>query len=403
MITTVLLFELLLLLLAIPVLVFFFQVVCGVRQALVDKADVSGTPPKALSPSRVAVLVPAHNESVGVGVAIGSILPQLRAGDRLLVVADNCSDDTAAVARSLGAEVTERTNLTLRGKGYALAHGVSHLRQEPPDMVLVVDADCTLHPGSLETLVSRCQMVDRPVQACDLMLPAQGAPLKTKVAGFAWLVKNKIRPLGSLRLGWPCQLMGTGMIFPWDLIEHAPLASGHLAEDMQLGVAMAYTGHFPVYCDRALVTSCFPLDDSSLLAQRTRWESGHLSMIFSTGPAMLGMALKRRSWPVLGMALDMCVPPVSSLVMALCVLTLGAFVHAVFTANLIFLGQAAFLLFLVMAAVVLAWRHLGHAYLSGSELSSIPMYALSKLSIYVGFVLRRHVSWTRAGRNHEQK
>src|SRR5262245_59099720 len=69
---------------------------------------------------RLAVLVPAHNESAGLLPALHVIQALLRAADRLLVVADNCSDDTAAIARAAGAEVAERNDLNRIGKGYAL-------------------------------------------------------------------------------------------------------------------------------------------------------------------------------------------------------------------------------------------------------------------------------------------
>jgi cellulose synthase/poly-beta-1,6-N-acetylglucosamine synthase-like glycosyltransferase len=68
----------------------------------------------------VAVLIPAHNESAGIEATLRCLQAQLRAGDRVLVVADNCDDDTAAVARDAGAEVIERIDAIHRGKGFAL-------------------------------------------------------------------------------------------------------------------------------------------------------------------------------------------------------------------------------------------------------------------------------------------
>jgi cellulose synthase/poly-beta-1,6-N-acetylglucosamine synthase-like glycosyltransferase len=331
-------------------------------------------------------------------------MPQLQAGDRLLVVADNCADETAEVARSLGAEVIERQHATLRGKGFALDHGVKHLAQAPTDMVLMVDADCVLHPGSLALLKQECSTQARPVQCCDLMRPAPGAPLKTKVAAFAWLVKNKVRPLGGARLGWPCQLMGTGMIFPWSVIHDAPLASGHLAEDMQLGATLAARGMWPVYCDDALVTSSFPISDEAQAAQRTRWEHGHLSMITSQGPALLRRAMSMRSWKLLGMALDMCVPPLTSLVFmlgALAILVGCLTLWWPLWGALVSLGLAVASLGFVLMAVLLSWAALGRDTLSPAELRSIPAYVFSKVPVYAGFFSRRQTSWIRTKRDHE--
>ncbi|NJM74800.1 MAG: glycosyltransferase [Acaryochloridaceae cyanobacterium RU_4_10] len=81
-------------------------------------------PADALSPTgwvdtrqRLAVLIPAHNEETEIAETIQSILPQMKEGDRLIAIADNCSDRTAAVARDAGATVLERTDRVLRGEG----------------------------------------------------------------------------------------------------------------------------------------------------------------------------------------------------------------------------------------------------------------------------------------------
>ena len=89
---------------------------------------------------RIAILVPAHNEGAGILPTIAAIKEQLLAGDRLLVVADNCVDDTSAVAAAAGAETIERHEPTKIGKGYALDFGLQHLSVNPPSIVIVIDA-----------------------------------------------------------------------------------------------------------------------------------------------------------------------------------------------------------------------------------------------------------------------
>jgi glycosyltransferase involved in cell wall biosynthesis len=127
------------------------------------------------------VLVPAHDEEGGIAAALATVVPQLAPGDRLLVVADNCSDGTAAAARAAGAEVVERRS-DLRGKGYALAFGVDHLRAAPPSAVVIVDADCELAPGTLDALAAELARSGRPVQALYLMLAAADAGLGRRMA-----------------------------------------------------------------------------------------------------------------------------------------------------------------------------------------------------------------------------
>src|SRR5262249_13139875 len=97
---------------------------------------------------RTAILIPAHNESASIASAVAAVRPELMEFDRVVIVADNCSDDTARRAIQGGAEVTERNDPQRLGKGYALDHGIRFLEQStPPEVVLFLDADCELAPG----------------------------------------------------------------------------------------------------------------------------------------------------------------------------------------------------------------------------------------------------------------
>src|SRR5580765_639706 len=145
---------------------------------------------------RVAVLVPAHNESSGLLPTLADSKSQLRMADRLIVVADNCSDDTGSVAAAAGAEVVERKDAARRGKGYALACGLDYLKADRPDIVIVVDADCRLGKQAIDHLARACVTTNGPVQALDLMISQSGSSLNFKVSEFAWRVKNQLRPLG---------------------------------------------------------------------------------------------------------------------------------------------------------------------------------------------------------------
>ena len=174
----------------------------------------------------IAILVPAHNEAWGIEATLQTLLPQLATGDRLVVIADNCEDETAAISRQAGATVIERQNLELRGKGYALDFGLQFLAANPPDVVAIVDADCLVSPGSIEKIAQLAIEQTRPVQATYLLTrPARPSP-KDAVSVLAFTVKNLVRPFGLRQLGLPNLLTGTGMALPWSLIHTVSLASG---------------------------------------------------------------------------------------------------------------------------------------------------------------------------------
>ena len=234
-------------LLAVPAAVLFVEVLVATVFPP-RRFEAQGEP----SRERIAVLIPAHNEGNGIVPTLADIKNQLQPGDRMLVVVDNCTDDTEEVATSAGAEITVRSDLTRIGKGYALDWGIDRLSDDPPAIVIVIDADCRFVPGTLDRLAITCAQSQRPVQSLYLMTAPTGPTINHQVAEFAWRVKNWVRPLGLHALGLPCQLMGTGMAFPWDVIRSADLSSGFIVEDLKLGLELAAAGHAPVFCPSAI-------------------------------------------------------------------------------------------------------------------------------------------------------
>ena len=376
--------------LLVPVAVFTAQVVAARRSHRRRRGSIR----RAGAPT-TAVLMPAHDEAAGIAAAIDTVLPQLRGDDRLLVVADNCSDRTAAIAAARGAEVVERHDPDRRGKGYALDHGVRHLAAAPPAVVIVVDADCAVAPGSVDLLASECMRRRRPVQALYLMLAPPGAGLKQRMAEFAWAVRNQVRPLGWQRLGGPCQLMGTGMAFPWATIATASLASASIVEDMQLGLDLAAAGSPPSFCAAARVTSGFPAQASAAVAQRTRWEHGHLAMIASRGLPMLWSGIVSGNMALVGMALDLCVPPLAALVLSLLGVAVASAVLAAIGGSAAPLVLALVELVVLAVAVAAAWFQVGRRSVSLAELALAPIYALAKIPIYVRLFTARQLRWVR--------
>lgn len=348
---------------------------------------------------RVVVLVPAHDESVHVLPTLHGLQSQLGPHDRLLVVADNCSDDTAALARAAGAEVVERSDPQRRGKGYALAFGVDQLRADPPDVVLVVDADCTLSDGAVASVAQACLSSGRPVQMLNLMSAPAGASLKLRVLEFAMVMKNRVRPLGTQRLGGVCHLMGTGMALPWALMAQARLATGHVAEDMQFGVELAKAGHGPAFLVQARVSSSFVDDPAIARRQKARWEHGHLDTLRQELPALLRDGVRLRSRALAVLALDLCIPPVAlyfSVLGALLALTAAmaaAWPAARPAAALVMAGTAAFAL-----AIAIGWWQFGRHLLRARELLRLPLYALWKLPVYVGYAVGARSGWVRTQR-----
>lgn len=377
---------------AIPVIFLAIQVGAALLPAR------TRTPALSTHTPRMAVVMPAHNEEAIIPNTIASVLADLPQPARMLVIADNCTDSTAHIAVQSGAEVAVRQDATRLGKGYALDYGVRILSADPPEVVLFIDADCEISPGSLDRLAKLCAGTGRPIQARYSMLAAAPAAPADRISQFAWTVKTFVRPLGSARLGWPCQLMGSGMAMPFDLIRQTDLANGHLAEDQKLSAELGMKGAMPLFCPQAQVFSRFPQRESGKRQQRRRWEHGHLAIIGEFFPALMSRAIWTRSLLLLVFTLDLCMPPLSLLAMLLGltqIIALAWFV-ATGTAEPLVTSVAVFACFL--ASIGAAWWCFGRDSMSLRELIAVPGYCLLKIPSFVRFFFDRQIEWVRTER-----
>lgn len=345
---------------------------------------------------RIGVVIPAHNERDIVAATVAAVRAQLRDIDRIIVVADNCDDDTAAIAGPAGADAIERKDRTRCGKGYALQFGVDHLRHSPPETVVFIDADCRPGPGAIARIAARAAYLQRPVQALYLMKAPDGAGLKSSVSAFAWLLMNRVRMSGLQRLCGATRLTGSGMAFPWRLISAADLASGDIVEDLALTIRMIEAGAPPSLDLGAVVTSELARSDAGATIQRARWEHGSMRMAALAAPRLFLKGL-RGDGRALAVAFDLAAPPLTvlaALLLALLVLSGAAALAGASAALKITLWSSAFF----AAAVALGWAGHGREILPPAALKGVGPYLLSKARVYGAEGRRSAMRWTRTDR-----
>ena len=355
--------------------------------------------PAAPPPPPFVVLMPAHNEGKVLAATLAATRATLRPEDRILVVADNCDDDTATLARQGGAEVIERNDPEHRGKGYALAFGVAALRPQPPACVIVLDADCRPQGEALQRIAGRVARTGRPVQACYLMEPdAESGPV-TRFSTFAFMIKNKVRQQGMAAMGGICVLSGSGMGFPWPLIEAAQLADGEIVEDLVLGVRQSLAGHAPLFLPDALILSSPAPSDRAAEAQRGRWERGFVSAARRFVPLLLASALRRARFAPAWFALHLLVPPLVLLFALALVVLLVDLGLAGLTGAPIWPGlMVALAMVVALASVAAAWLAVGRAYLKPGDLIGLPRYVLAKARIWSAGTRAAAPVWNRTDR-----
>lgn len=385
-------------LVSVPVVFLLVQLVSAKRgaTALATTAGPAGPP-------TVAVLIPAHNEAEGIVRTLRSVKASRGMSQRLVVVADNCDDDTAAVAQSLGAEVVSRIDPDRRGKGYALAAGMDYLKATPgaaPDVVILLDADCIVGPDALKILTGQCIATNLPAQGLYLVTVTSNASLGERLGAFAWRVRNEARPKGLTRLGLACHIMGSGMAFPWSIISRLELAGGALAEDLLLGADLALEGQAPRLCEAAVIETSLAQTNSGRAQQKTRWVQGHLDVLRSRFGPLLRRSVRRGDAIALFVALDLAIPPLALLLSATTLLLGLAILWSLATGSALSAIAALLPWFGTLVSLALAWSRFGRDLISPAELlTEGPTHLLGTLRGIGALIGGRRVPWERTSRS----
>jgi glycosyltransferase involved in cell wall biosynthesis len=352
----------------------------------------SNTDPTAVA---AIIVIPAHNEEAVIDATVRRTLAAAQ-DIELLVIADNCTDRTAELARSAGATVLVRDDPNHRGKGFALAAARANLRDHPPDVVIVLDSDCSIDAQSLGALAR--QGGTRPCQAVNLLAPDLTAGPLVQLSSFAFMVKNLIRQRALQRLANRAHLTGTGMALPWPIFDEANLGGANIVEDLALGLELAKRAAPAMLVEDATVWSPAASTGGTLI-QRRRWEGGFLATMLRTAPGALAHSLRRGDLRGLCGAIDLFIPPLALLAM----LNAAALVLAFL---LVVAGSAVWPLIVHVAAGILAaiaillvWWNEGRRFASAATLLRLPFYVLWKLPMYLGLARRgAPKDWLRTGR-----
>lgn len=271
----------------------------------------------------LVVLVPAHDEEAGVASTVRALLLQDHPADRreVVVIADNCTDETAARAREAGATVWERRDAAQRGKGPALAWAIERTWAAWPDVdaIAVVDADCIASPRLLSGIARELATGADAVQA-DYVVdrPELSGAAARRWAGFALM--HRVRGAGKDALGLSCGLFGTGMAFRSDLLRALPWTSFSVTEDAEYHIRIVESGRRVVFLAGESVLSPMPDSEAAAHEQQMRWESGNAALARRTVPGLVAGGLRRRDPQRLHTGLAQLVPPQS----LLAVLTIAA-------------------------------------------------------------------------------
>lgn len=375
---------------SLPLLIFSIEVLFGIAKGRRRKID--GAPPKT------CILIPAHNEEAIINATLARLKDALPTGASILVVADNCTDNTAEVVRKSGFAVLERFDVKRRGKGYALAHGRSWLTQDPPDCVIIFDADCATDAASLANLARFSVATMSAVQAGYFFESDLSVPVKVQISNFALWVKNIVRQRGACRLGGGAILTGTGMAFPWRIFADLPLATASIVEDLALTIDLVRAGKAPAYLDQAIVFSTAAAEVATL-EQRSRWEHGFMGVARNHGWPLLRSGILRMDRKSAILGLHLLVPPFALLLATSFAAVIFLSGLAVLIDNFLPFVVSALALAVAMLSVILAWISGGRRWLKARAILFVPFYVAWKIPLYVRYALGQTATWIRTDRN----
>jgi cellulose synthase/poly-beta-1,6-N-acetylglucosamine synthase-like glycosyltransferase len=350
---------------------------------------------------RIAVIMPAHNEALQIKASVAAVLGVEYPVDRFsaFVIADNCDDNTAELARQAGATVFERRVPDKPGKGPALDWCLRRHREmlAAYDAIVIVDADTTVAPGFLLEVAASLSVPGTDlVQTADgVANPEQNWRTALTYAGFALM--NDVRARGRTRLGGSAGFKGNGMAFRSGLLLDYGWPAYSVVEDVEFSIRLLLDGHIIAYNPDAVLVSEMPAARRQADVQRRRWEGGRFQLWRHAIPVLAHAAWRQLRWRYLDAMLDLLVPPLSLLVMTegllLALAVLSRPVWAVIAAYC--LAGTAFHVGLglrVSRAPARVWW----------ALAAAPFFVLWKIPIYARILLgRKETAWRRTTRQAE--
>lgn len=272
-----------------------------------------------------AILLPAHNEEIMLSTLLQSLSQLIYPHDHytVCVVADNCTDSTAALAHATGGvRVYERFNETERGKGYALNWLLQQLEEDQLiyDAYIILDADSVVVPTFLQSMQRELAKGAQALQACNTVLNTSASP-STALRWIALTLINHVRPLGRNALGASSTLTGNGMCLSRALLTQYPWQAFSVAEDYQYYLMLIQQGERVCYVPDAIVRSHMPTTFAQMRTQDLRWEAANTGQTkWHIVLGLLRAGLLCRDYVRLEAIAELLTPPLSFLVGS-CLLT----------------------------------------------------------------------------------
>lgn len=298
----------------------FYYLVLSFVGIFIKIDKVGNYPPKC----KFALIIPSHNEEV----MIGKVLDNVKAIQYpknlfdLIVVADNCYDKTAEIARKKGAIVYERFDKERVGKGHVLDWIITKLLDEKADhdAFVIIDADSFVSQNFLQVMNKKICQGHSIIQGFySILNPTQSWLTCLMYASFS--ITHYLRPLAKNKLGFSASLSGNGMCFSREIFQRYGWKCFSTIEDAEYYIKLLFDNVKVEFAPEAVVYAQMPTSLAGARSQRIRWESNYLNFIKQYFFPLLSSSIRRRSLVMFEGAMDL-LPPAFTISMGLPVLFL---------------------------------------------------------------------------------
>lgn len=349
----------------------------------------------------LAILVPAHNEGSQIETIVQSIRDLEGDSDAVetFVIADNCDDDTADMARTAGATVFQRHDLENRGKGQALDWCLGNHQDELRifDAIAFVDADMEI-TSNFATELATCFGAPNVDIVQTLNIVSNPTTNWRCALGFmSFAVINHLRPSGRCWLGGTAELKGSGMAFRSHLILKYGWPAHTIAEDSEFGKQLLADGHRVHYTPHAQVTSPIPEHKVQIETQQSRWEGGKQSLFKKYFPLFLKKSFSSTPVKYMDATMDLLVPPLTALIAVAGLCLAGSLAVSLTWGAVMFACVAVIGIAILTSLIQLRAPLKVYGYIA-----AIPMFMLWKIPLLVRVAFgKQEEGWQRTPRDNE--
>ena len=259
---------------------------------------------------RFGIIVPAHNEEK----VIAKTLHSLKDMDyphglyEIIVIADDCTDNTAKIVREMGMCCMERFDNSKRGKGYALQWAFRNIKLAKYDAFVVIDADTVVMADFLKIMNNRLCNGDKVIQGYyDVLNPERSPSASLSYLGFA--LSRNLRYAGRTSLGWTTNLLGNGMCFSRDVIERFGWGGFSIVEDIEYEMFLLLCGIRVAFASDAKIYAEIPETFAESRIQRSRWDIGKFQILRRFFLKLLIKGVKEKDMAYFDALMELLIPP----------------------------------------------------------------------------------------------